>query len=92
MISVSLPAGLLAEIDRAVAERGTSRSALLQQGARLALDSEPDRVASALQAMSDLAARHLADGPVDVGELVSQSRHERSDQLTDVVDHSAGGL
>jgi hypothetical protein len=71
-VMVSIPADLLERIDRAVAERDSTRSAFLQEAARREL-GWPDAVA--LQGAVDRARAALADaGSFESAELI---RHER---------------
>jgi metal-responsive CopG/Arc/MetJ family transcriptional regulator len=73
---VSIPDDLLARIDAGAAERGESRSAFLQEAARMRL-GEPDPVVAEAIAW---VAQHFNDIPADVPPadvLIRQDRDSR---------------
>jgi Arc/MetJ-type ribon-helix-helix transcriptional regulator len=74
-VMVSIPDDLLERIDRAVGERGTSRSAFLQEAARREL-GWPD--AAAIDAALERGRAALAGvGSFESAELIRQEREER---------------
>ena len=79
-VLISLPSDLLADIDREVERRGTSRSAFLRTAAVHELGwRDPDEIEAALAAgraaMADL-------GPFDSAELIAEERraHDERDR------------
>lgn len=72
---ISVPPDLLGEIDRAAGERGTTRSAFLQDAARRAL-ARPDP--AAIDAAVERARTALAAvGPFESAELIRLGRDAR---------------
>lgn len=68
---VSIPEDLLARIDAGAAERGESRSAFLQEAARMRLGEPNPRVLAAIESIQGLLAG--ARGPTGA-EAVRQDR------------------
>jgi predicted transcriptional regulator len=74
-VMISLPDDLLGRIDRAAAERRTSRSAFLQEAARREL-GWPDPVA--VDAALERARAALADaGPFESADVIRRQRDAR---------------
>jgi hypothetical protein len=73
-VMVSLPDDLLGAVDAEAARRGTSRSAVLQAGARHELGlTAGEELTAILGELDDLSGRWR--GPVDAAALVRSERH-----------------
>lgn len=70
---VSLPDDLLGALDAEAIRRGTSRSAVLQAGARHELGLVGEEREAVLAELDDLSRRWR--GPVDAAALVRSERH-----------------
>ena len=71
-VMVSLPAELLADLDREAARRGSTRSALLALAARRELEQQDPRELDALLDQARAAMRHA--GAFEAADLVRAER------------------
>jgi metal-responsive CopG/Arc/MetJ family transcriptional regulator len=75
-VMVSIPDDLLERIDRGAAERGESRSAFLQEAARMRLGEPDPELTEALAEMQELCRGIPADIP-PAHVLIRQDRDSR---------------